>query len=68
MKFVRENKIDEVIYNQLFGCHSISTAYNRLKKNLIAEGIPSTMVSFNNVGENVEQTKTRSVALMELLK
>jgi benzoyl-CoA reductase/2-hydroxyglutaryl-CoA dehydratase subunit BcrC/BadD/HgdB len=68
IKFVLENKIDGVIYNQLFGCHSISTAYTRLKKKLIAEGIPSTMISFNNVGENVEQTKTRTVALMELLK
>lgn len=68
MKIVRENNIDGVIYNQLFGCHSVSTAYTRLKKKLIVEGIPSTMISFNNVGENVEQTKTRVVALMELLK
>ena len=66
--FVMENKIDAVIYNQLFGCHSLTTAYTRLRKRLIADEIPSTSVSFNNVGENREQTKTRVVALMELLK
>jgi benzoyl-CoA reductase/2-hydroxyglutaryl-CoA dehydratase subunit BcrC/BadD/HgdB len=67
-RFVEDNKMDAVIYNQLFGCHSISTGYARLRKKLIAAEIPSTLVSFNNVGENREQLKTRVVGLMELLR
>jgi benzoyl-CoA reductase/2-hydroxyglutaryl-CoA dehydratase subunit BcrC/BadD/HgdB len=66
--FTLKNKIDGVIYNQLFGCHSLTTAYTRLRKELMKEEIPSTLISFNNIGENREQTKTRCVALMELLK
>ncbi|MCP4760994.1 MAG: 2-hydroxyacyl-CoA dehydratase, partial [archaeon] len=68
LDFVLKNNIDAVIYNQLFGCHSLTTAYSRLRKALLKEEIPSTLVSFNNVGENREQTKTRCIALMELLK
>ncbi|MHA1341396.1 MAG: 2-hydroxyacyl-CoA dehydratase [Promethearchaeota archaeon] len=62
-----EYNIDGVIYNQMFGCHSLTTAYTRLKKELLKREIPSTMVSFNNIGENLEQTKTRTVALLEIL-
>jgi benzoyl-CoA reductase/2-hydroxyglutaryl-CoA dehydratase subunit BcrC/BadD/HgdB len=67
-QFVKDYKIDAVIYNQLFGCHSLSTGYTWLREHLVREEIPSTLVSFNNVGENREQLKTRVVALMELLK
>jgi benzoyl-CoA reductase/2-hydroxyglutaryl-CoA dehydratase subunit BcrC/BadD/HgdB len=67
-RYIVDNKFDAVIYNQLFGCHSLSTGYTRLRQKLMKEEIPSTMVSFNNVGENREQLKTRVVALMELLK
>ncbi len=32
------------------------------------EEIPSTLITFNKIGENEEQLKTRIEALMELLK
>jgi benzoyl-CoA reductase/2-hydroxyglutaryl-CoA dehydratase subunit BcrC/BadD/HgdB len=65
--FIRRTKIEGVIFNQLFGCHSLSTVYYRLRKFLMQEEIPSTLVSFNNINENREQLKTRVVALMELI-
>ena len=68
LKFALENKIDAVVYNQLFGCHSLTASYPALKKKLIREGIPSTLVNFNKIGENTGQMKTRIEALMELLK
>lgn len=65
--FVSDNDIDGLIYNQLFGCHSVSTAYNRLRRDLLELDIPSTMINFTNVGDNLQQTKTRCTALMEIL-
>ncbi len=68
MNFVHTHKVDGIIYNQLFGCHSLCTSYYRLRKELMKEEIPSTLISFNTVGENREQVKTRIAALMELIK
>jgi len=68
VNFCNNYKIDGVIYNQLFGCHSLTTVYSRLKRELLKHEIPSTMVNFNKIGENIEQSKTRVVALMEILK
>ncbi len=59
---------DGIIFNQLFGCHSISNCYSMLKektrKNL---DIPAIALTFNRIGENIEQVKTRLGAFMEML-
>lgn len=68
LDWIDNHPVDAVIYNQLFGCHSISTGYYRLRQDLMKREIPSTMIAFNQVGENREQLKTRIVALVELLK
>ncbi|MHA1727108.1 MAG: 2-hydroxyacyl-CoA dehydratase [Promethearchaeota archaeon] len=68
LKFCLENGIDGVIYNQLFGCHSLTTSFSVLRKKLIQNDIPSTLINFNSIGENRGQVKTRIEALMELLK
>ena len=65
--FAVSHDVDGVIYNHLFGCHSLTTAYTRLRKELLREEIPSTFVSFNNIGENREQLKTRTIALLEMI-
>ncbi|MHA1820204.1 MAG: 2-hydroxyacyl-CoA dehydratase [Promethearchaeota archaeon] len=67
LNFVVNNNVDAVIYNQLFGCHSLTTGYPLLKQKLLREEIPSTMINFNKIGENLQQTKTRVEALMELI-
>lgn len=66
--FAVNNGIDGVIYNQLFGCHSLTSSYRDLRKKLMKEEIPSTLITFNKIGENQEQLKTRIEALMELLR
>jgi benzoyl-CoA reductase/2-hydroxyglutaryl-CoA dehydratase subunit BcrC/BadD/HgdB len=66
--FVIKHKIDGVVYNQLFGCHSVSTGYSRLRTSLMKNEIPSTMITFSKLGENREQLKTRIGALVELIK
>jgi benzoyl-CoA reductase/2-hydroxyglutaryl-CoA dehydratase subunit BcrC/BadD/HgdB len=60
-------KADGIVFNQLFGCHSISNCFTLLKektrKNL---EIPAIALTFNRIGENLEQVKTRLGAFMEM--
>ncbi|MFX0186271.1 MAG: 2-hydroxyacyl-CoA dehydratase family protein [Candidatus Hodarchaeota archaeon] len=60
--------VDGLVFNQLFGCHSVSNCYVLLRDKLRREEISSTALTFNKIGENVEQVKTRLGAFMEMLK
>ncbi|MFW9899114.1 MAG: 2-hydroxyacyl-CoA dehydratase family protein [Candidatus Thorarchaeota archaeon] len=60
--------VDGLVFTQLFGCHSVSNCYKLLRDKLRREEIPSTALTFNKIGENVEQVKTRLGAFMEMLK
>lgn len=68
LRIAKKMKADGLIYNQLFGCHSISNNYKMLKEKLRREGIPSTVINFNKIGENVEQVNTRITAFIEMVK
>jgi benzoyl-CoA reductase/2-hydroxyglutaryl-CoA dehydratase subunit BcrC/BadD/HgdB len=58
---------DGLIFIQLFGCHSVSNCYSMLKQKIRNElEIPSIALTFNKIGENVEQVKTRLGAFMEM--
>jgi benzoyl-CoA reductase/2-hydroxyglutaryl-CoA dehydratase subunit BcrC/BadD/HgdB len=61
-------KADGIIFNQLFGCHSISNCYSMLKEKTRRDlEIPAISLTFNRIGENIEQVKTRLGAFMEML-
>lgn len=61
--------IDGLIFNQVFGCPSLSKTYNKLKEKLKSElGIPAIVINFKKIGENIEQAKTRMEPFMERLK
>ncbi len=67
VKVAKKLKVDGIIFNQLYGCHSISNCYTMLKDKLRRDyEVPTTMLNFNKIGENVEQTKTRLTAFMEM--
>ncbi|MFO8018852.1 MAG: 2-hydroxyacyl-CoA dehydratase family protein [Promethearchaeia archaeon] len=68
LRTAKKLDVDGVIYNQVFGCHSISNNYYMLREKLRREGIPSTVINFNKIGENVEQVKTRLQAFYEILQ
>lgn len=68
LKVAKELKVDGVVFNQVFGCHSVSNCYQMLREKLRREGIPSTFLNFNKIGENTEQVKTRLGAFTEMLK
>ena len=61
--------IDGLIFNQVFGCPSISKSYDTLKEKLKSElDIPAMVINFKKIGENIEQVKTRVEPFMEKLK
>ena len=68
LNVAKEINADGLVFNQLFGCHSISNCYRMLRDKLRREDIPSTALTFNKIGENVEQVKTRLGAFMEMFK
>ncbi|NVM45134.1 MAG: 2-hydroxyacyl-CoA dehydratase [Candidatus Lokiarchaeota archaeon] len=61
--------IDGLIFNQVFGCPSISKTYDKLKEKLKSElDIPAIVINFKKIGENIEQVKTKVEPFMERLK
>jgi benzoyl-CoA reductase/2-hydroxyglutaryl-CoA dehydratase subunit BcrC/BadD/HgdB len=61
--------IDGLIFNQVFGCPSISKTYDKLKEKLKSElDIPAIVINFKKIGENIEQVKTDVEPFMEQLK
>ncbi len=67
LRLAKNLHADGLIFCQLFGCHSISNCYTILKQKLRRElEIPSIALTFNKMGENIEQVKTRLGAFMEM--
>ncbi|TXT64983.1 MAG: 2-hydroxyglutaryl-CoA dehydratase, D-component [Promethearchaeota archaeon] len=59
--------VDGLVFNQVFGCHSISNCYSLLRRKIRNKlEIPTTVINFNKIGDNVEQVKTRLGAFMEM--
>lgn len=69
LRLAKELNAEGLVFVQLFGCHSISNCYAMLKQKIRRElEIPSISLTFNKIGENVEQVKTRLGAFMEMYK
>ena len=67
IRLAKELNADGLVFIQIFGCHSISNCYTMLKEKIRRElEIPSIALTFNKIGENVEQVKTRLGAFMEM--
>ena len=68
LRMASDLNADGIIFFQLFGCHSISNCYTMLREKVRRElEIPMTAITFNKIGENVEQVKTRLSAFMEII-
>lgn len=67
VRIAKKLNVDGLVFNQLFGCHSISNCYTMLRKKVrkVLE-IPTTVVNFNKIGEGVDQLETRLGAFMEM--
>jgi len=66
IRIAKKMKADGLIFNQLFGCHSISNCYTMLREKTRRLELPTTVINFNKIDENVEQLKTRLGAFMEM--
>ena len=67
IRVAKKMNVDGLIFIQVFGCHSISNCYNMLREKIRSElEIPSIVLNFNKIGENIEQVKTRLGAFMEM--
>ena len=68
LRVAEKIKADGIVFNQLFGCHSISNCFTLLKEKTRRQlEIPAIALTFNRIGENLEQVKTRLGAFMEML-
>ncbi|HME52717.1 MAG TPA: 2-hydroxyacyl-CoA dehydratase family protein [Candidatus Lokiarchaeia archaeon] len=68
IRVARELDVDGVLFQGTFACKNIGPVLKMFKEKARASGIPVVETSFNNVGENVEQNKTRLEAFMEMIK
>ena len=69
LKAAENMNIDGLIFNQVYGCPSISKTYERLKEKLKAEyNIPAIVINFKKIGENVQEIKKSVEPFMEKLK
>ena len=67
IRVAKNLEADGLVFNQLFGCHSVSNCYRLLKDKIRKDlEIPSMYYTFNRIGENVEQVNTRLGAFMEM--
>jgi len=69
LKAAENMNIDGLIFNQVYGCPSISKTYEKLKEKLKAEfNIPTIAINFKKIGDNIEQVRKPLVPFMERLK
>ncbi|MFX1234439.1 MAG: 2-hydroxyacyl-CoA dehydratase [Promethearchaeota archaeon] len=67
IRIAKDLSVDGLVFIQLFGCHSVSNCYAMLREKIRRDlEIPSIALTFNKIGENVEQVKTRLGAFMEM--
>jgi benzoyl-CoA reductase/2-hydroxyglutaryl-CoA dehydratase subunit BcrC/BadD/HgdB len=69
LNFVKKLDIDGLIFNQVFGCPSLSNSYEILKNKIKSElEVPAIVINFRKIGENVELVKSQLKAYMEVFK
>ncbi|MHA1104529.1 MAG: 2-hydroxyacyl-CoA dehydratase family protein [Promethearchaeota archaeon] len=69
IRVAKKLNADGLVFNSLFGCHSVSNCYAMLKDKIRRDlEIPSISLTFNRIGDNIEQVSTRLGAFMEMFK
>ncbi len=64
----KELKVDGVVFNRLIGCTTLTPAYRLFKDTISKFNIPSTVIDFNRIGENLAQLKNKMASFIELIK
>lgn len=68
VRTAKRMRCDGVLFQNSFACKNITPALKVFKDKARQNDIPVVETSFNNIGENVEQNKTRIEAFMEMIK
>ncbi|MFX1441897.1 MAG: 2-hydroxyacyl-CoA dehydratase [Promethearchaeota archaeon] len=69
IKTAKKVNIDGFIFNQVFGCHTLSNIYSTLQQRIRNElDIPAFVISFKKIGEDVEQIRTQLSSFMQMFK
>ncbi len=69
LKAAKKMKVDGLIFNELYGCPSISKNYDILREEIKTElDIPTIVINFRKIGENVELVKSQLRTYMEVFK
>jgi benzoyl-CoA reductase/2-hydroxyglutaryl-CoA dehydratase subunit BcrC/BadD/HgdB len=66
-RYVKEYKVDGVIYSNLSFCHTYAIEYNNVEKSLKEAGIPIINIETDYSAEDAGQIKTRVEAFLEML-
>ncbi|MHA1265255.1 MAG: 2-hydroxyacyl-CoA dehydratase [Candidatus Helarchaeota archaeon] len=64
----KEYHADGIIFNNMYGCKGITPSLRLFKENLHDSDLSLVDIGFQNIGDNLEQTKTRIGAILELIK
>lgn len=58
IKSAKDLNVDGMIFNQVFGCPSISNLYDSIKDSIDEElELPSIVINFKKIGENISEVK-----------
>ncbi|MEX2717459.1 MAG: 2-hydroxyacyl-CoA dehydratase family protein [Candidatus Sigynarchaeum springense] len=68
IRVAKDIGVEGVLFQSTFGCKNLGPVLKIFKEKARQNGIPVLETSFNNVGENIEQNKTRIEAFMEMLQ
>jgi len=69
LKAAKKMKVDGLIFNEVYGCPSISNNYDILREEIKTElDIPAIVINFRKIGENVELVKSQLRTYMEVFK
>ncbi|MEJ2294006.1 MAG: 2-hydroxyacyl-CoA dehydratase family protein [Candidatus Lokiarchaeota archaeon] len=65
----KKMEVDGLIFNQVFGCPSMSNIYEKLKRKVESElKMPSIVIKFKKIGDNIEEIESQLRPFMEELK
>ncbi|MFW9930787.1 MAG: 2-hydroxyacyl-CoA dehydratase, partial [Candidatus Thorarchaeota archaeon] len=65
----KKMEVDGLIFNQVFGCPSMSNIYEKLRRKVESElKMPSIVIKFKKIGDNIEEIEKQLRPFMEELK
>lgn len=60
--------VNNILFNNTYGCKSITPSLRFFKERLQDSAMSVVDIGFQNIGDNLEQTKTRIGAVMEIIR